>query len=247
MSNLENGRVHLLVVVLFPSMFPRDSEQSPRLILPLQPRVLRALDLLHQPLFQSPTSRVCHLDPGKPTKVPDDQVGTKLIEVRVITSTFTFSNRKWRVGTYDKQMRSLPQCRISAGSDLFPSVRSSPTTHFAALRVVNEFAGGWFDGAWSSSTNEDLGRPAHSGSVLLTAGIYKKWSDNLWLLKCCPRQKKKKSLTTERRANTESHKLLCAAGDFCAAGGGVGPHHAHSQVVRNLKNAPLRRLYGFWE
>lgn len=58
MSNLEDGRVHLLVVVLLPSMFPRDSEQSAALILPLKPSVLRALDLLHQPLFESPTSRV---------------------------------------------------------------------------------------------------------------------------------------------------------------------------------------------
>lgn len=67
MSNLKNGRVHLLVVVLFAGVFPRDSEQCPRLILPLQPRVLRALDLLHQPLFQSPTSRVRHFNPGKTT------------------------------------------------------------------------------------------------------------------------------------------------------------------------------------
>lgn len=74
MSNLENGRVHLLVVVLFPSMFPGDSEQSAALILPLEPGVLPALDLLHQPLFQSPTSRVGHLDPGKTTKVPGHQI-----------------------------------------------------------------------------------------------------------------------------------------------------------------------------
>lgn len=73
MSNLKNGRVHLLVVVLFAGVFPRDSEQSPRLILPLQPRVLPALDLLHQPLFQSPTSRVRHLSPGKTTQVPEQQ------------------------------------------------------------------------------------------------------------------------------------------------------------------------------
>lgn len=58
MSDLENGRVHLLVVVLFASVFPWDSEESAALILPLEPCVLRALDLLHQPLFQSATSRV---------------------------------------------------------------------------------------------------------------------------------------------------------------------------------------------
>ena len=74
MSNLENGRVHLLVVVLLASMFPRDSEQSAGLILPLEPSVLRALDLLHQPLLQPPTSRVWHLDSGKTTKVPDQQI-----------------------------------------------------------------------------------------------------------------------------------------------------------------------------
>lgn len=75
MSNLENGSVHLLVVVLFPSMFPRDSEESAAVILPLEPGVLRALDLLHQPLFQSPTSRVGHHDPGKKTtKVPGHQI-----------------------------------------------------------------------------------------------------------------------------------------------------------------------------
>lgn len=57
-SNLENGRVYFLVVILLPCMFPWDSEQSVAFILPLQSGVLPAMDLLHQPLLQPPTSSV---------------------------------------------------------------------------------------------------------------------------------------------------------------------------------------------
>lgn len=133
------------------------------------------------------------------------------------TSTLAFSNRKQRVGTYDKQVRSLPQCRINAGSDLFLSVRSSPTTHFVTLRVMNEIAGGWFDGAWSSSANEDLGRPAHSGSVLRTAGIYKKWSDisyGCWSAAHAKKEKKKKLDDGATSKRGESQVALCCGGFF---------------------------------
>lgn len=61
MSNLENGRVHFLVVILFPCVFPGDPEHGSAVVHPQESGVLRALDLLHQPLLQPATSRVRHL------------------------------------------------------------------------------------------------------------------------------------------------------------------------------------------
>ena len=62
MSNLEDGCVHFLVVILFPRMFPWNPEHSVAVVLPLQPTVLTTVDLLHQPLLQPPASSVGHLD-----------------------------------------------------------------------------------------------------------------------------------------------------------------------------------------
>lgn len=58
---LENRSIHLLVVVLFPSVFPRDAEHGFLLILPDEPRVQLAINLLNQPLPEpSPTIAVTH-------------------------------------------------------------------------------------------------------------------------------------------------------------------------------------------
>lgn len=57
-TNLKNGCVYFLVVILFSCVFPWNSEHSAAFILPQESRILRTLDLLHQPLLQSPTSRV---------------------------------------------------------------------------------------------------------------------------------------------------------------------------------------------
>lgn len=167
MSNLENGSVHLLVVVLFPSVFPRDSEESAAVILPLEPSVLPALDLLHQPLLQSPTSRIGHLDPGKNHQsawTPDYRVISLMIWIVKFSSArrslqddvyFHFQQLKISVGTYGKRLRPLPQRRLNAGSDLFLYLSSLPI-NFVALRVMNELAGEWFDAARLPSTNQEL-------------------------------------------------------------------------------------------
>lgn len=50
LTHLEDGGIHLLVVVLLASMFPGDPEQALLTALPHQPRVQATVDLLHQPL-----------------------------------------------------------------------------------------------------------------------------------------------------------------------------------------------------
>lgn len=53
---LENGSIHLLVVVLLPGVLPRDAEHGFLLVLPDEAGVLLAVDLLDQPLPQPPAA-----------------------------------------------------------------------------------------------------------------------------------------------------------------------------------------------
>lgn len=53
---LENGGVHLLVIILFARVFPRDPEHALLIIFPNQPWVHVAVDLLDQPLPKPPAA-----------------------------------------------------------------------------------------------------------------------------------------------------------------------------------------------
>lgn len=97
------------------------------------------------------------------------------------------------------------------------SARHLPV-NFVVLRVMNGFVR---EDELTAPPPSDqwVRRPAQSGSVLLSAGIYKKWSDichgcKKKKKKCCPRQKTRRAGTAEQ--TPESHMSPWAAGDFCA-------------------------------
>lgn len=96
-------------------------------------------------------------------------------------------------------------------------VETSPRhlpVNFVVLRVMNGYAG---EDKLTTPPPSDqwLRRPAQSGSVLLSAGIYKKWPDICHgCKKCCPRQKTRRAGSAEQ--TPESHMSPWAAGDFCA-------------------------------
>lgn len=84
-------------------------------------------------------------------------------------------------------------------------------------------------GQW---VRRSFSRSAPYGSVvLLTAGIYKKWSDTSNGCKAAAHAKSYADV--ERWINPESHKVPCVMGDFCAPNQSNASLYAHSALMRN--------------